>query len=109
MAFIDKLGQVAGKVGELAGDTFDYGKAKGKVVLEKGKVKDAKEALGDYVHSTLKAGGTLEQYKLDELCKEIDVHIAEIEKLEAEAKQSGADISGAFKSDEASSEGEDAE
>ena len=30
MAFMDKLGQVAGKFGEVAGGTFDYGKAKGK-------------------------------------------------------------------------------
>ena len=44
MAFMDKLGQMANKVGEVAGDTFDYGKAKGKVVLEKGKIKDVKEA-----------------------------------------------------------------
>lgn len=49
MAFMDKLGQMANKVGEVAGDTFDYGKAKGKVVLEKGKIKDVKEAMGDYV------------------------------------------------------------
>ncbi len=37
VAFIDKLGQVANKVGEVAGDTFDYSKAKGKAVLEKGR------------------------------------------------------------------------
>ena len=28
MAFLDKIGQVANKVGEVAGDTFDYSKAK---------------------------------------------------------------------------------
>ena len=44
MAFMDKLGQIANKVGDVAGDTFDYGKAKGKIVLEKGKIKDIKEA-----------------------------------------------------------------
>ena len=43
MAFLDKLGQVANKVGEVAGDTFDYGKAKGKIVLEKGKIKDGED------------------------------------------------------------------
>ena len=45
MAFLDKLGQVANKVGEVAGDTFDYGKAKGKIVLEKGKIKDEFQTL----------------------------------------------------------------
>ena len=45
MAFMDKLGQIANKVGDVAGDTFDYGKAKGKIVLEKGKIKDIKEAI----------------------------------------------------------------
>ena len=45
MAFMDKLGQMAGKIGEVAGDTFDYGKAKGKIVLEKGKAKDANEKI----------------------------------------------------------------
>ena len=47
MAFMDKLGQEANKVGEVAGDTFDYGKAKGKIVLEKGKIKDIKEEIGE--------------------------------------------------------------
>ena len=46
MAFMDKLGQMAGKAAEIAGDTIDYGKAKGKIMLEKGKVKDGNEALG---------------------------------------------------------------
>lgn len=35
MAFMEKLSKVANKVGEVAGDTFDYGKAKGKILLEK--------------------------------------------------------------------------
>ena len=55
MAFMDKLGQIANKVGDVAGDTLDYGKAKGKIVLEKGKMKDAKEELGDYIYRTRKA------------------------------------------------------
>lgn len=58
MAFMDKLGQMANKVGEVAGDTFDYGKAKGKVVLEKGKIKDVKEAMGDYVYDAVSSSGT---------------------------------------------------
>ena len=43
MAFMDKLGQIANKVGDVAGDTLDYSKAKGKAVLERGKIKDEKE------------------------------------------------------------------
>lgn len=84
MAFMDKLGQMAEKAAEIAGDTIDYGKTKGKILLEKGKVKDGKEELGGYVYSTLKNGGELDQSRLDELMAEIDAHLVEIAKLEAE-------------------------
>lgn len=93
MAFMDKLGQIANKVGDVAGDTLDYGKAKGKIVLEKGKLKDAKEELGDYIYRTRKVGNTPDENKLQEYCAEIDAHQAEIEKLEADAKLSGQVIS----------------
>ena len=93
MAFMDKLGQIANKVGDVAGDTLDYGKAKGKIVLEKGKMKDAKEELGDYIYRTRKAGNTPDENKLQEYCAKIDVHQAEIEKLEADAKLNGQVIS----------------
>ena len=96
MAFLDKLGQVAAKAGEIAGDTFDYGKAKGKIVMERGKVKDAKEALGAYVYETLKQGGHPEAAEMEKLCSEIDAHLEEIKKLEEEARKSGEDLSGAF-------------
>ena len=96
MAFMEKLSKVANKVGEVAGDTFDYGKAKGKILLEKGKVSDAKGALGTYVYETRKNGGALDESRLAELCGEIDKHLEEIERLQAEAKKSGEDISGAF-------------
>lgn len=96
MAFMDKLGKVANKVGEMAGDTFDYGRAKGKILLEKGKVNDAEEALGTYVYETRKNGGALDESRLAELCGEIDQHLTEIKRLQAEAKKSGEDISGAF-------------
>ena len=84
MAFIDKLGQMAGKAAEIAGETIDYGKTKGKILLEKGTVKDGKEELGGYVYSTLKNGGELDKSRLDELMAEIDAHLVEIAKLEAE-------------------------
>ncbi|MCI6013097.1 MAG: hypothetical protein PUK54_05995 [Firmicutes bacterium] len=96
MAFMDKLGQIANKVGDVAGDTLDYGKAKGKIVLEKGKIKDAKEALGNYVYKAVKEGGHPENDRIMAFCAEIDAHLAEIEKLQADAKQSGQDISDAF-------------
>ena len=96
MAFMDKLGQIANKVGDVAGDTLDYGKAKGKIVLEKGKIKDVKEAMGTYIYDAMKEGGHPDMERLQAFCTEIDEHMAEIEKLEAEAKQSGQEISGAF-------------
>ena len=86
MEFMDKLGQMAGKAAEIAGETIDYGKTKGKILIEKGKVKDGKEELGGYVYSTLKNGGELDKSRLDELMAEIDAHLAEIAKLEAEAE-----------------------
>lgn len=96
MAFLDKLGQVAGKVGEVASDTLDYGKAKGKVVLEKGKIKDVKEEIGEYVYQAGKAGEELDKEKLAALCAKIDEHLANIAQYETEAKQSGEDLSEAF-------------
>ena len=79
MAFLDKIGQVANKVGEVAGDTFDYSKAKGKVVLEKGKIKDIKEALGDYVYDAVSTDGGVDMDRVKAFCAEIDEHIANIE------------------------------
>ncbi|MCI8348567.1 MAG: hypothetical protein HFE74_03895 [Firmicutes bacterium] len=96
MAFMDKLGQMANKVGEVAGDTFDYGKAKGKIVLERGKVKDVKEAIGEYVYNAMKADDNVDLERLRAFCAEIDQHFDEIEKLNNDAKQSGEDLSEAF-------------
>lgn len=96
MAFMDKLGKVANKVGEVAGDTLDYGKAKGKILLERGKVKDAEEELGEYIFNARKAGEAFDDNKIGVLCAEIDKHLAEIERLEEEAKKNGEDISSAF-------------
>ena len=96
MAFLDKLGQVANKVGEVAGDTFDYGKAKGKIVLEKGRIKDIKEEIGDYVYQVVGIDEMPDVNKLKEWCAEIDEHLENIAALEEEAKKSGADLTGAF-------------
>ena len=101
MAFLDKLGQVASKVGEVAGDTFDYGKAKGKIVLERGKIKDVKEEIGEYVYQAAKTCTELDAAKIGALCAKIDQHLANIEAYEAEAKQSGEDLSEAFNVKEA--------
>lgn len=100
MAFLDKLGQMANKVGEVAGDTIDFGKAKGKIVLEKGKIKDGKETLGNYIYQVLKEGGEVDMDRVRAYCAEIEEHVAEIERLEKEAKQSGQDISDAFESND---------
>lgn len=96
MAFMDKLGQMANKVGEVAGDTFDYGKAKGKVVLEKGKIKDVKEAMGDYVYDAVSSSGEIDMDRIKDFCAEIDQHVANIEDLQAEARQSGDNLSETF-------------
>ena len=96
MAFMDKLGQMANKVGEVAGDTFDYGKAKGKVVLEKGKIKDVKEAMGDYVYEAVSSSGEIDMDRIKAFCAEIDQHVANIEDLQAEARQSGDNLSETF-------------
>lgn len=97
MAFMDKLGQMAGKVSSLAGDTFDYGKAKGKIVLERGKIKDGCEALGNYIYNTIKNGGEPDESRIKDYCDEIDRHYEAISILEKEARESGADISDAFR------------
>lgn len=96
MAFLDKLGQVANKVGEVAGDTLDFGKAKGKIVLEKGRIKDIKEEIGDYVYQVVGIDEMPDVNKLKEWCAEIDEHLENIAVLEEEAKKSGADLTGAF-------------
>lgn len=92
MAFVDKLGMMANKVGEVAGETLDYSKAKGKEVLERGKVKDAKEALGDYVYKTLISGDNLDMGIVTELCDEVDIHVKNVEQYQREAKKSDDDI-----------------
>lgn len=96
MAFLDKLGQVANKVGEVAGDTFDYGKAKGKIVLEKGKIKDIKEEIGDYVYQVVGIDEVPNVEKLKAWCEEIDECLDKIAELQEEAKKSGEDLTGVF-------------
>lgn len=97
MAFLDKLGQVANKVGEVAGDTFDYSKAKGKAVLEKGKIKDIKEAIGDYVYEAVSAGdGNIDMDRIRAFCVEIDEHKANIEELQTEAQESSDSLFDTF-------------
>lgn len=96
MAFLDKLGQVASKVGEVAGDTFDYGKAKGKIVLERGRIKDIKEEIGDYVYQVVGIDEVPDMERLKAWCDEIDQHLDVIAALEEEAKKSGEDLSDVF-------------
>lgn len=93
MAFKEKFETFANKAAGVAGDTFDYGKAKGKIVIEKSKVKDAKETLGAYVYETLKNGVELDMDRVKAFCAEIESHVAEIEKLEEDARESSRDLS----------------
>ena len=98
MAFMDKLGQVANKVGEVAESTFDYSRAKGKIVLEKGKIKDLKEKLGEMVYGDVTKSGKVDMDKVNAIIAEIEEHNVEIERLREEAKQSGEDLSDIFDS-----------
>lgn len=100
MAFLDKLGQAANKVGAVAGEGLELGKAKSKIVLEKGKIKDGYEALGEYIYTAKKSGAEIQDIKLEELIAAIDEHVKNIEALEAQAKEAGAEISGEFKKSE---------
>ena len=96
MAFIDKLGQVANKVGEVAGDTFDYSKAKGKAVRETGTITHLKESNGDYVYETISAGGNIDMDRIRAFCAEIDEHMANIENFQAEAQESSDSLFDTF-------------
>ena len=101
MAFLDRLGQVASKVGEVAGDTLDYSKAKGKVVLERGKIKDLKDELGEFVYSSIAESGQLDMDKVRAICAQISEHVENIERLQAEAKESSESLFDNFSSEEA--------
>ena len=48
------------------------------------------------LYKAVKEGGHPENDRIMAFCAEIDAHLAEIEKLQADAKQSGQDISDAF-------------
>ena len=85
MAFMDKLGQVVNKVSDVASDAADYGKAKGKLVLEKGKLNDAYQAYGKFMYE-VKNGTELDKEMEEALRNEIDEHIAAIEQLEKDAQ-----------------------
>lgn len=101
MAFKEKLGQFAGKARDVAGDTLDYGKAKGKIVVERNKIKDVKEAIGEYVYDTVHEEGleALDMERIKAFCDEIEQHAAEIERLAQDAKDSSASLSSHFDSD----------
>ena len=92
MAFLDKLGQVANKVGEAAGDAADLGKAKGKIVLEKGKVTDGYQALGQYVYEAYQAGNGFDDEALAKLVDEISTHLQAIDLLEKDAAAAKAEF-----------------
>ena len=96
MAFMDKLGQVANKVANVAGDTVDFSKAKGKILIEKNKIKEVKESIGEFVYQAVLNDEEVDVERLKAFCAEIDEHLAEIEKLAAEAKASGQNISDAW-------------
>ena len=52
------------------------------------------------MYEVVNGGGEIDMEKVKEFCAKIDDHKAIIEGLEADAKQSGEDISGAFGKDD---------
>jgi len=96
MAFMDKLGQVANKVVNVAGDTVDFSKAKGKILIEKNKIKEVKESIGEFVYQCVLNDEEIDVERLKAFCAEIDGHLDEIERLTSEAKASGQNISDAW-------------
>ncbi|MDD6042789.1 MAG: hypothetical protein PUB87_03440 [Eubacteriaceae bacterium] len=97
MAFMDKLGQVANKAAAAAGEGIEFGKAKAKIIQEKGIVKDAKEALGEYVYLAIKSGEEIDVEKAKEYISTIDEHLDIIAKLESDAQESKDEIKDTFK------------
>ena len=100
MAFLDKLGQVANKVGEAASDAADLGKAKGKIVMEKGKVTDGYQALGQYVYEAYQAGNGFDDEALAKFVEEIKGHLHAIELLEADAEAAKSEFKNDIKSED---------
>ena len=99
MAFLDKLGQVANKVGEAASDAADLGKAKGKIVMEKGKVTDGYQALGQYVYEAVIAGNAFDEEAMKKFTDEISAHLKAIELLEADAEAAKSEFKSDIKSE----------
>ena len=96
MAFMDKLSEVAGKAVSAAGEGVEFGKAKAKILSEKNKVKELKEALGQYVYDTVKSGDEINPDRAKDIIAEIDRHLDVIANLEASADESASEIKGTF-------------
>ena len=96
MAFIDKLSEVANMAVSAAGESVEFGKAKAKILSEKNKVKELKEALGQYVYDTVKSGDEINPDRAKDIIAEIDRHLDVIANLEASADESASEIKGTF-------------
>ena len=62
----------------------------------KGKIKDIKESIGDYVYETISAGGNIDMDRIRAFCAEIDEHMANIENFQAEAQESSDSLFDTF-------------
>ena len=97
MAFMDKLSEVANMAVSAAGESVEFGKAKAKVLQEKNKVKELKEAIGQYAYDTCKAGEEINVDRIKDIIAEIDEHLQNIECLESGAEESFSEIKSTFK------------
>ena len=96
MAFMDKLSEVASMAVSAAGESVEFGKAKAKILSEENKVKELKEALGQYVYDTVKSGDEINPDRAKDIIAEIDRHLDVIANLEASADESASEIKGTF-------------
>ncbi|MCQ2547654.1 MAG: hypothetical protein MJ145_01460 [Clostridia bacterium] len=77
-------GEIANKAADIAEDVIDQGKAKANTAIQKKKIKDLKEELGEYLWTCHVDGCDAEQDKLDGFFKEIQDQYDIIKTIEKE-------------------------
>ena len=83
MDFLDKMGKLAKTVGEKTGDAVEIGKINLKINQAEGKIKDAKQDLGDLMYLLYRNGRTLPE-DAAAICQEIKSLEETIAGLEAD-------------------------
>lgn len=86
MAFLDKLNEVAKKVGDKTSDAIETGKLSAKISAEKFAVADDLKKIGEYYYSRFAAGEEVAPEVLG-YCNSARAHYDVIEAAQAEMKQ----------------------